>query len=103
MQVDYRRRAEETWDAIAESFDSTRRLPWRQCLDYIATLKNTDTVADIGCGNGRHLTYCAEQCRSAIGVDISKKLLTIVQHTVDKKNSKSKHNFSIKRNRRSQY
>ena len=86
MRSEYRCSAEETWDAIAESFDSTRRLPWKQCLEFISTLKNTDEVADIGCGNGRHLIPCAEQCRSAIGIDISRKLLDIVQHTVDKKN-----------------
>jgi tRNA (uracil-5-)-methyltransferase TRM9 len=86
MQDDYRRIAEQTWDAIAESFDLTRHHAWRQCLDFISTLKNTDTVADVGCGNGRHLIPCAEQCRSAIGVDISKKLLSIVQQSADKKN-----------------
>jgi tRNA (uracil-5-)-methyltransferase TRM9 len=86
MQSEYQRNTEETWDAIAESFDNTRRLPWKQCLDYITTLKNTDIVADIGCGNGRHLVPCAKQCRSVIGVDISRKLLKIVQSTLEKKN-----------------
>jgi tRNA (uracil-5-)-methyltransferase TRM9 len=86
MQSEYRCSAEETWDAIAVSFDFTRRQPWKQCLEFISNLKNTDVVADIGCGNGRHLIPSAEQCHSVIGIDISGKLLNIVQHTLNKKN-----------------
>jgi tRNA (uracil-5-)-methyltransferase TRM9 len=73
---------EETWDAIAESFDTTRHKPWDTCLDFIKTLRKTDTVADIGCGNGRHLTLCAKQCKNAVGLDISRKLLYIVKNKI---------------------
>ncbi len=73
---------EETWDAIAESFDTTRHKPWETCLDFIKTLRKTDTVADIGCGNGRHLTLCAKQCKNAVGLDISRKLLYIVKNKI---------------------
>jgi len=71
---------EETWDTIAESFDTTRNKPWENCLDFIQTLKKTDTAADIGCGNGRHLIPCAKQCKNVIGLDISGKLLDIVRN-----------------------
>ncbi len=77
--------AQRTWDAIAESFDVTRRVPWKQCLDYIATLQKTDVVVDCGCGNGRHLFPAAVQCSSAVGVDISSKLLMIVRQRMDEK------------------
>ncbi len=86
MQDDYRRSAEETWDAIAESFDATRRHPWKQCLEYIQTLQNTDSVADVGCGNGRHLIPLATHCHFAIGVDISKRILEITHQILQKKN-----------------
>jgi tRNA (uracil-5-)-methyltransferase TRM9 len=86
MQGDYCRNAEKTWDAIAESFDATRHQPWDHCLEYIQTLKTTDIVADIGCGNGRHLIPCATHCRYAIGVDLSRRLLDITHHTLQKKN-----------------
>jgi ubiquinone/menaquinone biosynthesis C-methylase UbiE len=86
MPPDYRQSAEATWDAIAESFDATRRIPWRQCLEYIHTLKKTDTVADVGCGNGRHLILCAEQCQHVVGVDLSRNLLSIVSDKIQKKN-----------------
>jgi tRNA (uracil-5-)-methyltransferase TRM9 len=79
MQPLYRSTAQETWDAIAKSFDTTRTRPWDICLEFIESLHVTDTVADIGCGNGRHLFPCAKQCSTVIGVDISSKMLQLVQ------------------------
>ena len=79
MKDDYNRSSEVTWDTIAQSFDSTRRKPWKQCMDFIQSLSKTDFVADIGCGNGRHLIPCAQHCRKTIGLDISSELLKIVQ------------------------
>jgi len=70
---------EETWDAIAHSFDVTRRKPWQQCLDFINSLPKTAVVADIGCGNGRHLIPCAQHYQTVVGVDISRNLLSIVE------------------------
>ena len=81
MDCECRWTEEETWDAIAESFSSTRRTPWKQCLVFIDILKNSDIVADVGCGNGRHLIPSAQHCRYAIGVDISRNLLNIIQNT----------------------
>ncbi|MFH1101520.1 MAG: class I SAM-dependent methyltransferase [Methanobacteriota archaeon] len=72
-------RPEHTWDAIAESFDKTRKKPWKQCLDFIETLPKNALVADIGCGNGRHLLPCAQYCRQIIGIDISRKFLQITR------------------------
>lgn len=86
MQSKYRYDAQETWDAIAESFDTTRRTPWKQCIDFIETLKNTNVVADVGCGNGRNLFPCAERCQHVIGVDTSRKLLGIVKKKSREKN-----------------
>jgi len=75
---------EQTWDAIAESFDKTRQKPWDQCIDFIKRLPEEYTVVDIGCGNGRHLFPCAKQCERTIGVDISRKLLRIVKNKIRK-------------------
>jgi len=76
---------EETWDAIAESFDRTRRKPWKECLDFIESLSASAVVADLGCGNGRHLVPCAKRCKKIIGVDISCNLLRITQEKIRKK------------------
>jgi len=71
---------ERTWDTIAESFDVTRRKPWKQCIDFISGLSESDIVADLGCGNGRHLIPCAEHCQKVIGIDISRNLLQITRN-----------------------
>lgn len=77
MNNDYVKESQMTWDTIAQSFDATRRKPWDQCIDFIKELPNTSIVADIGCGNGRHLIPCTKKCKKTIGIDISKELLTI--------------------------
>jgi ubiquinone/menaquinone biosynthesis C-methylase UbiE len=69
---------QETWDKISYSFDSTRRKPWNQCIDFIGNLPKNNIVADVGCGNGRHLIPCAKRCKKAVGIDISKELIRIV-------------------------
>jgi len=78
--------SENTWNAIAKSFDVTRHKPWKQCIDFINTLPTNAIVADIGCGNGRHLIPCAQHCKKTIGLDISKELLNIVKKKLDENN-----------------
>ena len=70
---------QEIWDKIAYSFDSTRRKPWKQCIDFIDKIPRDSIIADIGCGNGRHLIHCAKRCNKAVGIDISKELIRIIQ------------------------
>lgn len=86
MSSNYIKNSIETWDAIAQSFDVTRRKPWKQCVDFINTLNKTDTAVDMGCGNGRHLLPCASHCKKAIGIDISRELLAIVQKKLNENN-----------------
>lgn len=83
---------EETWDAIAQSFDKTRRKPWPQCIEFIEKLPPGCSALDLGCGNGRHLLPCAEHCTEAIGIDISRVLLNIVS---DKAREQSIDNISL--------
>ena len=78
--------SEDTWNAIAESFDKTRRKPWAECIDFISSLSKKSVVIDVGCGNGRHLIPCAKHCLKVIGLDVSKQLLEIVKKKVYKNN-----------------
>lgn len=75
--------SEETWNAIAESFDATRGKPWKIVVDFVSTLSVSDVVADIGCGNGRHLILCVDKCKTVIGLDISKNLLKIAKSKIE--------------------
>jgi ubiquinone/menaquinone biosynthesis C-methylase UbiE len=77
--------SEEIWDAIAQSFDLTRRKPWKQCIEFIKNFNKNDLIADLCCGNGRHLLYSADYCKKVIGLDISKELLGIVKGKIYKR------------------
>lgn len=70
---------QETWDRIAESFDSTRTKTWEECIDFIQQTKQKGIAVDLGCGNGRHLIPLAHSYHQTIGVDISRKLLSITK------------------------
>ena len=84
----------ETWEKIAESFNSTRKKPWKRCLDFIDRIVSSALVLDIGCGNGRHLIPSARRCRFAVGVDISFNMLTICRKNLLENNIT---NFSLVR------
>ena len=71
------------WDAIAESFDSTRRYPWKECLDFIEGMYGV--AVDIGCGNARHLIPIAEKCKIAVGLDASFKMTEIAYRKIKEK------------------
>ncbi|MFA5101872.1 MAG: class I SAM-dependent methyltransferase [Candidatus Thermoplasmatota archaeon] len=85
MLSEYRTTAQTTWDTIADSFDTTRQRPWRYCLRYIDSLPPNALVADLGCGNGRHLFPCAERCAHVIGVDLSQRFLQIISKKLSQK------------------
>lgn len=82
MNSDRIKESSHTWNSIAESFDQTRNKTWDFCLNFISTLDNTSTAADLGCGNGRHLIPLANQCKKAIGFDISIQLLQITAQKI---------------------
>jgi len=83
------KKSEKTWDAIAKSFDKTRRKSWTECIDFINSLKKDCIIADIACGNGRHLIPAAKHCSKVIGIDISNELLKIVKEKIDENNLKN--------------
>jgi ubiquinone/menaquinone biosynthesis C-methylase UbiE len=80
----YSKISEDTWNAIAKSFDSTRRKPWQECINFINKLPKTSTLLDVGSGNGRHLIPAAKHCKKVIGLDVSKELLGIVSKKIFK-------------------
>ena len=79
----------DIWDSIAESFDTTRKKPWRQVLSFLESIHKTEYLIDLGCGNGRHLIKSTQQCTNVIGVDISKKLLQIAKKNMIKETIKN--------------
>lgn len=68
------------WNDIAESFDETRRHPWQEILDFVATCSGTGIA--IGCGNGRHLAPLAHTCSTAIGLDSAPAMAAVARQNV---------------------
>lgn len=66
-----------TYDRIAESYAAAREQPWPDVLDFITGLPAGDLVLDVGCGHGRHARPLALTGHSVVGVDISRRLLSI--------------------------
>ena len=65
------------YQLVADSFSITRTTAWKgfdECLHWIG---NLDTVLDLGCGNGRLVTFLRKQGKLGdyTGVDSSKELL----------------------------
>jgi tRNA (uracil-5-)-methyltransferase TRM9 len=77
------KQSEDSWNTIADSFDETRHKPWGFVIDFIASLAPDCIIADIGCGNGRHLMKCIEKFQICIGFDISEKLLRITKNKIN--------------------
>jgi len=69
----------EVYDLIAESFDSKRRHPWKEVIQYIEQLPATSRILDLGCGNARHTRVMLERNFEAIGLDVSYRILQIAK------------------------
>ena len=77
---------EKTWDAIADSFNLTRKKPWQQVTSFIQSISPTNIIVDVGCGNGRHIITSSSHAKKIIGIDISTELLSITKKNIQKKN-----------------
>ncbi|MHA1434166.1 MAG: class I SAM-dependent methyltransferase, partial [Candidatus Heimdallarchaeota archaeon] len=62
---------------IAESFDSTRKYPWKEVSEFIEKISSCDIVLDLGSGNGRHTKLLSQRSRGTIGIDISYNILKL--------------------------
>lgn len=85
------------YDLIAQDFSDSRKFSWQgwnQLLPYLHTLsdeKETLSILDIGCGNGRFASFLAEELPDVMlnytGVDTNKKLLAIAKSKLSEINA----------------
>lgn len=67
------------YDHIADHFASTRAYAWPEVESFVTAIADNeglDRALDIGCGNGRHTELLAAHGADAIGVDVSRGLLS---------------------------
>ena len=69
-------RLRETFEAIASSFDETRKEPWEDVREFVEE-RNGEVALDLGCGNGRHLDLLRERFDTAVGMDFSRSMLEL--------------------------
>lgn len=76
--TDDRERVREAYDRIAEHFAATREHPWPEVEEFLDG-RSGAVGLDVGCGNGRHAEPLAARVERAIGVDVSRRLLSIAR------------------------
>ena len=66
------------YEEISDKFSHTRKYisqPWQELKNITDSIKDGESIMDVGCGNGRLLELVGEKRVSYIGVDSSAKLL----------------------------
>lgn len=65
---------QDVYNTIASEFDVTRTYHWSWINDFICSIDKGSLIYDIGCGNGRNMTY---PCHRFIGIDACDKFVDI--------------------------
>ena len=65
-----------SYRAIAQSFDRTRRGPWREIVAFVQDIEPGCKILDLGCGNGRLLEALPHVNFDYTGVDSNEYLIT---------------------------
>src|SRR5437867_1689676 len=68
-----------TYDEFAVEYDRTRQRPWPEAVEFAASLPRHTLVADLGCGGGRHAKVLLKSGHRVVGLDASRRLLSITR------------------------
>ena len=72
--IDIKKELMKTFDEIAEEFDVKRVKPWPEA----ERLLGFKLVLDVGAGSGRHALYLAKHGSEIVAIDLSKRMMKIV-------------------------
>ncbi len=61
----------ELYDSIAPDYDRTRRNCWPRTIAFVNGLDGTQSVLDLGCGNGKDTVLLLKNGHSTVSVDLS--------------------------------
>ncbi len=69
-------KVKKDYSHIADEFDVTRQKDWKEFDGFLKYIKKNDSIADLGCGNGRFLKFIAPKRKvKYLGIDNNKDLL----------------------------
>lgn len=70
----------EDYDNIAKDFSDTRKVEWQSFPLILPHIKDNDYLVDLGCGNGRILSFLEKHRHvKYLGIDNSKNLLELAK------------------------
>lgn len=87
------KKVERDYDTIAADWHLSRFSVRANQIKIAKQIKNGDSVLDVGCGNGVFYPVLADKSINYIGLDISKKLLTLARQKANKIKGKAKVKF----------
>ncbi|MEF8872186.1 MAG: class I SAM-dependent methyltransferase [Haloarculaceae archaeon] len=77
-------RVRDVYDDIADHFSKTREYAWPEVEAFLDGTSGQQGI-DVGCGNGRHTEHLAAHVARAIGVDVSRGLLTSARERMEER------------------
>ncbi|MFH1218676.1 MAG: class I SAM-dependent methyltransferase [Candidatus Peregrinibacteria bacterium] len=70
------KKVKQDYSQISDEFDKTRQTNWKEFEIFLPYIKNSQKVADLGCGNGRLYKFLKKHTKiNYIGIDNSAQLL----------------------------
>jgi len=76
--MDYSEQTKYIYNEIANEFDNSRYRVWPCVKKFLDTCKSSNTILDIGCGNGKNMLYRNDLILK--GIDFSHKLVSICKN-----------------------
>lgn len=81
MKIDFKKTTIKSYDETAEEYEqavnSFNILP--ELNIFISKLNKGDSILDLGCGPGHHSKYFSDLGYNVIGIDLSKKMISIAK------------------------
>jgi len=84
MKIDVVKKTIETYEQIADLYNSLYPYVNTENIDFFIDKLNGDKVLDIGCGSGRDAEYFVSKGLDVIGIDLSDRFIEISQAKVPK-------------------
>ncbi|MBI5023096.1 MAG: methyltransferase domain-containing protein [Candidatus Magasanikbacteria bacterium] len=87
------KKVESDYDVVAKEWDLSRFVARANQIIIASRIKNGNRVLDVGCGNGVFYPVLVDKSINYVGLDVSKKLLSLAEKKARKIKSRAKVKF----------